>query len=56
VDGLIDFEDANFEPVSLVDCTGEAHEFHFRTRLFGPGIALDAFELRSTLADERVDG
>ncbi len=44
--GLIEFEDAKFEPVSLVDCTGKAHEFHFRTRLFGPGVALDAFELR----------
>jgi hypothetical protein len=44
--GLIEFEDAKFEPVSLVDCAGETHEFHFRTRLFGPGVALDAFELR----------
>lgn len=32
--------------VALADCTGEAHVFHFRTRLFGPGVALDAFELR----------
>ena len=45
-DGLDRFEDAKFEPVGLVDCTGEAHEFHFRTYLFGPGVALDAFELR----------
>ena len=40
------FEDANFEAVGLADCTGELHEFHFRTHLFGTGVALDAFELR----------
>jgi hypothetical protein len=45
LDGL-DFEHLNFEPVRLADYSGQAHEFHFRTRLFGPGVALDAFELR----------
>ena len=40
------FENAKFEAVSLSDCTGVVHEFHFRTRLFGPGVAIDAFELR----------
>jgi len=40
------FEDAKFEAVGLADCTGELHEFHFRTHLFGTGVALDAFELR----------
>jgi hypothetical protein len=35
-----------FDPVEFADCAGEVHVFHFRTRLFGPGIALDAFELR----------
>ena len=44
--GLEGFEHAKFEPVGLPDCTGKVHEFHFRTRLFGPGVALDAFELR----------
>ena len=39
-------EHVKFGPVELADCTGEVHVFHFRTRLFGPGIALDAFELR----------
>lgn len=29
-----------------MDCDGQAHLFHFRTRLFGPGVALDAFEVR----------
>jgi hypothetical protein len=45
-DGLDKFEHVRFDPVELADCTGKAHVFHFRTRLFGPGIALDAFELR----------
>jgi hypothetical protein len=44
--GLEGFEHAKFEPVGLADCTGEVHEFHFRTNLFGAGVALDAFELR----------
>ena len=44
--GLQGFEDAKFEAVGLADCTGELHEFHFRTHLFGTGVALDAFELR----------
>jgi len=44
--GGVDFGRLNFEPVCLVDCLGQAHEFHFRTHLFGPGVALDAFELR----------
>ncbi len=46
LDGLDGFEHFNFEPVRLADCTGENHEFHFRTHLFGTGVALDAFELR----------
>lgn len=44
--GLEDFEHVQFEPVVLTDVKGEAHEFHFRTRLFGTGVSLDAFELR----------
>ena len=44
--GLVGFEHAKFEPVGLADCAGEVHEFHFRTHLFGTGVALDAFELR----------
>ena len=44
--GLEGFEHVKFEPVGLTDCTGEVHEFHFRTNLFGAGVAIDAFELR----------
>jgi len=44
--GLNKFEHLNFEPFRIVDREGQAHEFHFRTRLFLPGVALNAFELR----------
>jgi hypothetical protein len=43
--GLKDFGHVGFEPVCMVDARGGEHEFHFRTRLIGPGMALDAFEL-----------
>jgi hypothetical protein len=46
LEGIAGFENAKVEPVGLVDSVGAVHEFHFRARLFGPGIALDAFELR----------
>ncbi len=45
--GLDKFEHLNFEPVRVVDCDGKAHDFHFRTHLFLPGVALNAFELRN---------
>jgi hypothetical protein len=32
-------------PVNIADCGGENHEFHFRVRLLGTEVALDAFEL-----------
>ena len=44
--GLQEFEHVVFEPVRMVDERGAEHEFQFRTRLFGPGVAIDAFELR----------
>jgi hypothetical protein len=44
--GLDKFEHLDFEPVRIADCAGQSHEFHFRTYLFGTGVALDAFELR----------
>lgn len=43
---LADFEDHRFQPIKMTDCGGEVHEFHFRTRLLGDIVALDAFELR----------
>jgi hypothetical protein len=44
--GLDTFEHPNFESIGLADCTGKVHEFHFRTRLLGTRVSLDAFELR----------
>lgn len=44
--GLDDFKHIEFEPVVLTDCTGRTHEFHFRVRLYGNIVTLDAFELR----------
>ena len=44
--GLDDFENFRFEPIGISDCAGNAHLFHFRTRLLGNMVALDAFELR----------
>lgn len=44
--GLQGFEHVAFEPVRMVDGRGAEHEFRFRTRLFGPGKSIDAFELR----------
>lgn len=46
-DGMNNFEHLKFDPIELVDSVGKAHVFHFRTRLFGPGVALDAFELQN---------
>ena len=43
--GLDDFEHVRLEPISMIDISGTAHEFHFRTHLFGSGVTLDAFEL-----------
>ena len=44
--GLAGFEHLDLKPVSLKDVAGKSHEFHFRTHLFGTGVALDAFEIR----------
>jgi hypothetical protein len=46
--GLQGFQHVAFEPVRMVDARGAEHEFRFRTRLFGPGVAIDAFELRES--------
>ncbi len=44
--GLERFENVRFDQVVMTDCTGEAHEFQFRTRLLGSMVSLDAFELK----------
>jgi hypothetical protein len=43
----IEWQHLELEPIRLVDCSGQAHLFHFRTRLFGPGVAITAFEIRN---------
>jgi hypothetical protein len=45
--GCKDFEHIRFQPVRMTDAAGQAHDFHFRVRLFGTGVALDALELRN---------
>jgi hypothetical protein len=44
--GLEGFENLRLEPVGIADRTGTVHQFHFRPRLMGDIVALDAFELR----------
>ncbi|MGF6919392.1 DUF7685 domain-containing protein [Paraburkholderia sp. 40] len=39
------FEHPEFTPVRLPDADGVAHEFHFRSLLFGDRLSLEAFEL-----------
>lgn len=41
-----ELEHVGLEPVCMIDARGVEHEFQFRTRLFGPGVAIDALELR----------
>lgn len=45
--GVEHFEHVRFEPVVMTDCAGEQHEFHFRIRLLGDMMALEAFELKA---------
>jgi hypothetical protein len=44
--GLADFANVQLEPVGMIDCSGQAHQFHFQTRLLGNIVSLEAFELR----------
>ena len=45
--GGLHFQHVQFEPVEMHDAGGERHEFHFRVRLLGDRVALEAFELKS---------
>jgi hypothetical protein len=42
----VDFEHAEFQPITLTDTDGVAHTFHFGLRLFGDRVALDAHEIQ----------
>ncbi len=41
----LDFEHVELEPVTMTDCSGKSHEFHFATHLLGDMMTIDAFEL-----------
>jgi hypothetical protein len=45
--GFDDFENIKLEPIGIDDCTGQKHEFHFRTRLMGHIVSIEAFELQN---------
>jgi hypothetical protein len=47
--GFTDFENVRLDPIRIIDCHGESHQFHFQLRLLGDRIALDAFELRGEI-------
>lgn len=44
--GGLDFQHVQFDPIEMHDAAGERHEFHFRVRLLGDRVALEAVELR----------
>lgn len=39
-----DFVAVKFEPVRLTDCSGNVHEFRFRSLLLGDNLSLEAYE------------
>jgi len=43
----IDFEHVDFQPVTVADADGVAHEFRFFVRLLGDGIAIAAHETKN---------
>ena len=42
---LIRFEPHKFDPVQVIDCQGVPHDFRLRMNCFGPGVALNAYEI-----------
>jgi hypothetical protein len=45
--GMEGFEHVQLQPIVMTDGDGEKHEFHFRIRLLGDVMALEAFELKA---------
>ncbi len=41
------FENVQFEPLEIIDCSGARHEFYFHRRLMGDRVYLRAFELKN---------
>lgn len=50
--GLDEFDDPEFEPITLRDCHNRQHTFHFRSRLVPTGRVIEALEL----VDAEPDG
>ncbi|MFM0351086.1 DUF7686 domain-containing protein [Paraburkholderia sp. RL17-347-BIC-D] len=44
--GVTDFENVRLEPIRMMDCAGNAHQFHFQMRLLRTMLVLDAFEIQ----------
>jgi hypothetical protein len=44
--GVTDFENVRLEPIQMMDCAGDVHQFHFQMRLLGTMLVLDAFEIQ----------
>ena len=47
--GVTGFENVRLEPIRLIDCAGDPHQFHFQIRLLGDRVALEAFELEEEI-------
>lgn len=43
----VDFKHPDYQPMTLTDCEGGEHEFHFNTHLLGDKVAIDALEIRN---------
>ncbi|HEX7913393.1 MAG TPA: hypothetical protein VF534_35615 [Paraburkholderia sp.] len=43
---MTDFENVRLEPIQMMDCAGDARQFHFQMRLLGTRLVLDAFEIQ----------
>ena len=44
--GIEDFDNHPLDPISITAADGVIHQFHFRTRLLGDIVTLEAFELK----------
>lgn len=44
--GIEDFDNHPLDPISITAVDGVVHQFHFRTRLLGDIVTLEAFELK----------
>jgi len=44
--GLVDFDNHRLDPIAITAADGVIHQFHFRTRLLGDIVTLEAFELK----------